>query len=201
MFLARILRPSLALAAVAVAAGSATHGTSKGASPVPAGETRTPTQAAATVPNDRALVAATYTNRGAMTRITQASVPMNPRVAMLCIGPEQLSRHDPHSAYSAHVSVSAPQADAFRQGTNSFPVGTMIVKEKLRGLEGGPSADLFTGMLKREPGYNSSGGDWEWFVVAGSAGLRQVVARGQLTSCLDCHEQHRATGFITSRYP
>lgn len=197
MFLIRILGLPVAAAALAVTAGCVSNNTTSAA----ARGNAEANSVAESVPNDSALVAATYTNREAMTRITKTPVPMNPRVARLCIGPERLSRHDPHSAYSAHVSVSAPQADAFRQGTNSFPVGTMIVKEKLHGLDGGPSADLFTGMLKREAGYNSTGGDWEWFVVAGPAGLRQVVARGQLTSCLDCHEKHRATGFITSRYP
>lgn len=201
MFLARMLRPSLALIALAAAAGCTTRGTSQRMPQAAGGATRTSTPVSIAIPNDRALVAATYTNRGLMTRITQTPVPMDPRVARLCMGPEGRPHQDPHSAHSAHISVSAPQADAFRQGTNSFPAGTMIVKEKLHGLGGGPSADLFTGMLKREAGYNSSGGDWEWFVVAGPAGLRQVVARGQLTSCLDCHEKHRATGFITSRYP
>lgn len=201
MFLVQVLRPALALVALAAAAGCTIRGPSQRIPQPAGGEAGTSTPASVTIPNDRALVAATYTNRGLMTRITQTPVPMDPRVARLCMGPEGRPHQDPHSAYSVHVSVSAAQADAFRQGTNSFPAGTMIVKEKLHGLGGGPSADLFTGMLKREPGYNASGGDWEWFVVAGSAGLLQVVARGQLTSCLDCHEKHRATGFITSRYP
>lgn len=157
--------------------------------------------AVAVVPTDGALVAATYPERGRMSRITASPVPMNPRVAMLCKGPEGLDHHDPHATFSAHVYVSATQADSFRRGTNGFPVGTLIVKEKLLGVDGGPSAGLFTGMLKRESGYHAAGGDWEWFVVAGPNGFRQVVTRGPLSSCLDCHEKHRETGFITSRYP
>lgn len=117
------------------------------------------------------------------------------------MSPDFRDGQSPHATYSAHVYVSASESEAFRKGTNSFPVGTRIVKEKLGGMAGGKPTGLYTGMLKREPGYNPEGGDWEWFVVLGEPGRRQVVARGKLTSCLDCHEKHRATGFITSRYP
>ena len=189
----RIVSSWTVLAAAVITAGCQTPESKTTGGPAPT--------AAAEVLTDRELVAATYPDRGRMSRITASPVPMNPRVAMMCMGPEGLAHQDPHAAYSANVYVSATQADSFRHRINVFPAGTIIVKEKLRGLDGGPSAELFTGMLKREPGYHPAGGDWEWFVVAGPAGLRQVVARGQPTSCLDCHEKHRATGFITSRYP
>jgi hypothetical protein len=101
--------------------------------------------AAATVLTDRRLVAATYPDRGRMSRITASPVPMYPRFAMLCIGPEGLAHRNPHATYSAHVYVPATQADPFRRGTNVFPAGTIIVKKKLGGLDGGPLAELFTG--------------------------------------------------------
>jgi hypothetical protein len=82
-----------------------------------------------------------------------------------------------------------------------FPVGSVIVKEKLSGLKG-PKGDeapeLLTVMVKRERGFNPQVGDWE-FIATNGAGTK-VDARGRLESCRACHVSMKDTDFISRVY-
>lgn len=105
-------------------------------------------------------------------------------------------------------------------GKGTYPVGTAILKEKLQPVAApnqppanpapsannkanGPPApqyttELFTGMLKREAGYNPAGGDWEYFVISGDA--NKLLARGKIDSCIDCHQAYKSTDYVTRAY-
>jgi hypothetical protein len=106
-------------------------------------------------------------------------------------------RHSPHEAISIHVYVTPEGEQTLRGGTPEYHVGTILLKEKLIGeLE--RRTELFTGMLKRESGYNPDCGDWEFFTIDGSAS--RVTARGRIDSCMECHSGYKDSGYVVRDY-
>ncbi len=85
-----------------------------------------------------------------------------------------------------------------RSGKDQYPVGTIILKEKKLDANNEASTELFTGMLKREQGYNPECGDWEFFVVNGDG--RRVLARGRIDSCVECHQAYVKSDFVVREY-
>jgi hypothetical protein len=83
------------------------------------------------------------------------------------------------------------------RGKPAFPVGSVIVKEKLLS-KAANSPELLTVMVKREKGYHPSGGDWEYLALNG-AGTR-VDGRGRLESCRSCHVMNRNSDFVFRTY-
>jgi hypothetical protein len=78
-----------------------------------------------------------------------------------------------------------------------FPVGTVIVKEKLPMLNS-TSPELLTVMIKREKGFNGEVGDWEFMTVSGNA--TAVTAKGKLESCQMCHINYDKNDYISRQY-
>lgn len=78
-----------------------------------------------------------------------------------------------------------------------FPIGSMIVKEKL-GSPDSTTPEVLTAMIKREPGYNPDSGDWEYLVLDGAAS--KIVEQGKLTRCSGCHRPYQHSDFITRTY-
>ncbi len=62
--------------------------------------------------------------------------------------------------------------------------GATIV-ERLFGAEGADPTAYFV-MVKRAPGYDAAGGDWEYLVVLPDG---SVEARGKLPLCARCHAE------------
>jgi hypothetical protein len=46
-------------------------------------------------------------------------------------------------------------------------------------------------MVKRQPGFDPAGGDWEYLVVAPTG---EIEARGRLPGCARCHAEAPAAG-------
>jgi hypothetical protein len=78
-----------------------------------------------------------------------------------------------------------------------FPVGSMIVKEKL-GSPDSTTPEVLTVMIKRKPGYNPENGDWEYLVLDGAALM--IVERGKLARCSGCHSSYEHSDFVTRTY-
>lgn len=78
-----------------------------------------------------------------------------------------------------------------------FPVGSLIVKEKLPAFDAA-EPELLTAMFKREAGYDPEGGDWEYMVLDGRG--KEVQARGKLESCRACHQAVADTDFVSRNY-
>jgi Cytochrome P460 len=95
------------------------------------------------------------------------------------------------------VYVTPESFASFVNEEAKFPVGTIILKEKFPTMDA-KAAELYTGMLKREKGYNPKAGDWEFFVLTGDRNA--VTARGRIDSCMDCHQQYAKSDFVTKRY-
>lgn len=79
----------------------------------------------------------------------------------------------------------------------NFPVGTVIVKEKLTTAES-KDAELLTVMIKREKGYNTEIGDWEFLTFNGAG--TETTARGKLENCQTCHLVEKSTDYVSRRY-
>ncbi len=118
-------------------------------------------------------------------KVNPKPVKMLPSVATLCAPPQAPTSPNPHQDRYLTVYVNERGSAAMASTTASFPVGSIIVKEKLPT----PSAtqpELLTVMVKREQGYFPEGGDWEYRVYDGQ--LRQMEA-GRLTLCAACHQK------------
>lgn len=139
-------------------------------------------------------------NRGRLERVTSEPVAMFSRLMLDCRAPIAGSTHEaanPHSSQSVHVYASdnavAPLWDLYAE----FPEGSLLIKEKFDPAVADRPI-LFTGMLKREPGYFPEGGDWEYFTLDGE--LSRVTSRGKLESCAACHRDFADWGYVSKQY-
>ncbi len=134
--------------------------------------------------------------RGELVRITAEPVKISAALSALCraANPDP-SKADPHAGHFvqvyANVSAESPMWDPFER----FPVGAVVLKEKLGSQAPGAKPELFTGMVKRAAGFAPEGGDWEYFTLDGE--LTKVTSRGKLQSCAECHQSHAASDYVT----
>ncbi|HET6409300.1 MAG TPA: cytochrome P460 family protein [Chthoniobacteraceae bacterium] len=159
---------------------------------------------AAPVPTDADLLARVKKLEG-FVRFTKERTPLENRVDEGCVrfdyetdnlggpGHERLA----HRIAGIHVYVTEGGFASTKGRQTAFPVGTIVLKQKFPTLDA-TEPELYTGMLKRENGYNPKAGDWEFFTMNGSA--TAVTARGRIDSCMDCHQQYAKTDFVTKRY-
>lgn len=78
-----------------------------------------------------------------------------------------------------------PSADAYRNGTYPFDVGTILLKEEW--ADGACTEPVaWTVMRKEAPGYDPGNGDWRWQRVVGQD--RKVVEDGRVPACVSCHK-------------
>ena len=154
--------------------------------------------------------------------VTRKPVEMEPRVAAMCAvqifpsrsaaPPETRGSQGPHRKKYIRVFVnSIAEEQMFGQKQPRFPVGSVIVKQKLPVLEGknrksknakpqkiSEKPELLTIMFKRERGYDAKNGDWE-YIVTGGAGT-QVSERGKIEACQNCHRPFDKTDYIVRSY-
>jgi hypothetical protein len=126
-----------------------------------------------------------------LVRITAKPFPV---YSILCEGapPDDL-----HDGFWIHVYVTQKGRDTMMSGKGVYPKGTIILKQKFKD-EAGTKTALFTGMLKREKGYDPEVGDWEFFVLNSEA--TAVRPARNIQSCIDCHAPFRASDFVSRRY-
>ena len=139
-------------------------------------------------------LAVTYTNL-----VRMRDVFVNPELAGLCRGVSQeevaaaRTHFGPHANTSIRVFMNPPAADALKNNLIPYPVGSVIVKQKMSlgyqrsdgtAVEGEPGVG---GMVKRSPGYDPTHGDWEYFYVEGKSPLES----GRLSTCVTCHSSAR----------
>jgi hypothetical protein len=107
-------------------------------------------------------------------------------------------RTNPHQEKYITVYVNDIGKNAMmEQARPNFPVGSVIVKEKLPD-KSSQSPELLTVMIKREKGFNSSSGDWEYMVVDGKG--ESVTERGKLENCQSCHLTIPQSDYIFRSY-
>lgn len=125
-------------------------------------------------------------------------VKMDEQVAMMCapLFPRRIANPHAEKFLSVYVNEAGRHA-MLSERWPKFPQGSLIVKEKLDG-KASPTPELLTAMLKRESGYDPKNGDWEYFVLDGTA--TKIVERGQLESCQSCHTARKNTDYIFRIY-
>ena len=136
------------------------------------------------------------------TRVNREPQNIPSRIAIQCAMPtrEQLSweEQNPHRDKFVVVYVNSIGRHAMmEQKWPRFPVGSVIVKEKLS-TKDSTSPELLTVMKKREAGYDPGKGDWEYFVFDGAG--REMKASGKLEKCQGCHLDEAHTDYVSRRY-
>lgn len=126
-----------------------------------------------------------------MRRPTDCSAPVGAEVRMMV-------EDNPHLDKFIYVFVNDTGRRAmFEERRPHFPVGSLIVKEKLPTRDAA-EPELLTAMYKRDAGYDPEGSDWEYMVLDGKA--QEVRARGKLESCRACHQAVADTDFVSRNY-
>jgi Cytochrome P460 len=92
---------------------------------------------------------------------------------------------------SSHAASLMPEPRV-----ESYPEGSAVAKVKL--IEGSSEPTGVAFMIKREPGYNPEGRDWEYFVFEGKP-LR-LTARGAISTCQRCHGAQNYTDGLYRSY-
>ncbi len=106
--------------------------------------------------------------------------------------------NSPHKDKYINVYINAIGRDEMLTKKNpKFPVGTVVVKEKLSSPDS-LSPELLTVMIKRKKGFNPEVGDWEFMTLNGQA--TEVTAKGKLESCQSCHLDYKQNDYITRTY-
>lgn len=106
--------------------------------------------------------------------------------------PKRDKDHDPDSTSFGVVYVSEVGRPAMASASGSFPVGSIIVREKLPRVDAAP--ELLAVMVKRERGFNPKSGDWEFLVMDGSGSA--VKERQKSGSCQECHASQKSADFV-----
>ena len=103
-------------------------------------------------------------------------------------------KKDPHEGPTFGVVYAndlAREALA-REGRVKFPAGSIIVREKLA-HEADTQPQLVAVMIKRAPGFNRAGGDWEFIVTDALTNVRERQKKG---SCVECHSSQAERDFV-----
>ena len=127
------------------------------------------------------------------TRLTKEPRLISPAFSYVCRQPTQQEQkkidarnasYGPHLAKALHIYANPAAADAIMTKATEFPVGAVIVKEKLKlGKRGRYYYSEVGGMIKRAKGYDSANGDWEFFFYTPGGDF----STGRIENCIDCH--------------
>jgi hypothetical protein len=161
--------------------------------------------------DDAALLAWAKNRANDGERVTNEAHRGSAAVLLLCREPtpaEGQRLAPPHGDKFIHVYGNELAIAPLWDRLATFPVGSLILKEKLPALPvdastsgevtAGATPELFTGMLKREKGYWPEHGDWEYFTLDGA--LSRVTSRGKLASCAKCHNDVPEQDFVFRDY-
>jgi len=136
-------------------------------------------------------------SRPHMIQVTgEPTMVLDPRDIVSC-QPPWVIPSTPHGTYWIHVFINPEAADIIKSGKGTYPEGTIILKQKFLDAEA-KQTEFYTGMHKREQGYNPALGDWEFFTLDKTG--TKVTARGKIDSCMDCHANFKQTDFVSRKY-
>lgn len=88
--------------------------------------------------------------------------------------------------------VNEAGRDAFRQQPFMFPVGSMIVRERL--LTATSKPDQLVVMIKHERDFNPKADGWEFLTITGDA--TKVITQEKEGKCLNCHTFAAKNNFV-----
>lgn len=132
------------------------------------------------------------------TRVNPEPALLHAPSAFLCGRPTGPQTPNPHQDKYITVFVNDGGKNAMMTEKNPrFPQGSIIVKEKLP-YKASSTPELLTVMIKREAGYDSENGDWEYMEVDGTG--KEVRERGRLKQCQSCHLMEKDTDYVSRTY-
>ncbi len=138
-------------------------------------------------------------NYKAWTCINNRPVHMDPVSAQLCRGPMAHELPSVHLNRWVRVYTNKMASKMLVNGTpGTFPVGSVIVKEKLKSTTSN-QPELLTVMRKREKGFNAACGDWEFSVYGSASGKPE--SEGRIEACINCHNKSEVWSDHVYRYP
>lgn len=133
------------------------------------------------------------------TRVTPGPVLIvDPQIALCAAAaPPRSAASSPHAGKYIHVYVNRPgRQPMLRAKAPRYPVGTIIVKEKLA-TEKDTSPELLTVMEKKAAFFDPKHGDWQYSVFDGQG---RPVATGSVAHCQTCHEKVARGDFVFRNY-
>lgn len=136
-------------------------------------------------------------------RINTKPLRLPDQTAQLCAASVP-AQPNPHRQYWFNVYVNKKGEKAMQKPKSPvFPVGTTIVKEKLK-EENATTPAVRTVMIKRERGFDRETGDWEYLVIGLKGGVtRDTIIREKvrtLSHCRSCHEKVKGNDYVFRTY-
>lgn len=123
-------------------------------------------------------------------------VVMDKTVAVMC-APANMLPPSPHADKYISVYVNdIGKHSMLDKKMPKFPVGTIIVKEKLE-KEDSNTPELLTVMIKREEGFNKENGSWEFLVFNGAA---TKIEKSNEVTCMRCHIGYEEQDYVVRNY-
>lgn len=108
-----------------------------------------------------------------------------------------------HAGNDSTVTRSIYFKDGQDRVNGSYPLGTIIVKE---GLNTANTFQEITAMVKRGNNFNTSGGDWEWFMLNADGTIAQDMDGNAMRGadlmggmCISCHSQASSLDYAFSK--
>ena len=105
--------------------------------------------------------------------------------------PKAEAKHS--STFGVVYANAIAQASMLSKVPTAFPVGSVIVREKLAS----PTAttpELLAVMIKRAQGFSRKAGDWEYLIVSGDG--KKIERREKKSECRRCHDQQAKSDFV-----
>lgn len=115
-----------------------------------------------------------------------------PRLGEVDRGSNQSGNDPTHATTLGYAYVNDVGRDAFRRQPFAFPVGTMIVRERL--LPPSTNPDRLVVMIKHEKTFNQKANGWEFLTVNGDA--TKILKREKGGKCLQCHVSAAENDFV-----
>jgi len=95
-------------------------------------------------------------------------------------------------SYANELALEALTAQPIRK----LPPGSIIVREKLRKADDVQPL-MLAAMIKRLPGFNPKGGDWEFVVTNGA--MSNIIKRTKGGECRNCHSTRKDRDFVFAK--
>ena len=116
-----------------------------------------------------------------------------PRPGAMTPPPERSSKQDSgHLTTLGFSYVNETGRKAFQEQPFAFPIGSLIVRERL--LTPSSNPDQLVVMIKHEKGFNPKANGWEFLTVSGD--MRKVLKREKEGNCLQCHASASNNDFV-----
>jgi hypothetical protein len=116
-----------------------------------------------------------------------------PRPGEISPAPARSSQpQEDHLTSLGFAYVNEAGREAFRQQPFVFPVGSIIVRERLLSPTSNP--DRLVVMIKHERNFNRKADGWEFLTISGD--VTQVIKREKEGKCLACHKSVSNNDFV-----